>query len=100
MAANGIVRYMLGGSFPLFTVQSKLVPIFVLFHVLLLYLPLIEDGLDILILFSSIVYEKLGIDWATSLLAFISLALLPVPWLFFKYGSVIRKKSGYDLAYP
>lgn len=48
----------------------------------------------------SIVYEKLGIDWATSLLAFVSLALLPVPWLFFKYGSLIRKKSGYDVAYP
>jgi len=56
--------------------------------------------LDRLILAMSIVYEKLGIDWATSLLAFVSLALLPVPWLFFKYGSLIRKKSGYDVAYP
>lgn len=25
MAANGIARYILGGSFPLFTVQSKLI---------------------------------------------------------------------------
>jgi hypothetical protein len=42
------------------------------------------------------VYEKLGIDWASSLLAFVALALLPVPWVLFKYGSKIRAKSAYE----
>ena len=35
-------------------------------------------------LFTFQMYEKLGIAWATSLLAFISLAMLPIPWVFFK----------------
>jgi uncharacterized membrane protein YkvI len=42
------------------------------------------------------VYRKLGIDWASSLLGFIALALLPVPWVLFKYGSRIRAKSKYE----
>lgn len=42
------------------------------------------------------VYEKLGIDWASSLLGFVALALLPVPWVLFKYGPTIRAKSSYE----
>lgn len=41
-------------------------------------------------------YEKLGIDWASSLLGFIALALLPIPWVLFRYGSQIRAKSQYE----
>ena len=63
MAANGLVRYVLGATFPLFTFQM---------------------------------YEKLGIDWATSLLGFIAIALMPVPWVLFKYGAIIRRKSHYE----
>jgi hypothetical protein len=44
-----------------------------------------------------IVYSKLGIDWATSLLGFIAVALLPVPWVFFGFGPRIRVGSGYDV---
>jgi hypothetical protein len=47
-------------------------------------------------LFTLQMYRNLGIDWATSLLAFISVALLPVPWVLFKYGKVIRERSKYD----
>lgn len=43
-----------------------------------------------------LVYHRLGIAWATSLLGFISLALLPVPWALFKYGPRVRARSGYD----
>lgn len=46
-------------------------------------------------LFTLQMYEKLGINWASSLLGFISVALLPVPWLFFKFGETIRKHSKY-----
>ena len=47
-------------------------------------------------LFTVQMYERLGVDWATSLLAFLSLLMMPIPWVFFKYGPKIRAKSGYD----
>lgn len=63
MAANGLLRYVFGAAFPLFTVQM---------------------------------YIKLGIDWATSLLGFIAICLMPVPWVLFKFGKQIRSKSAYE----
>ncbi|KAH8801726.1 MFS multidrug transporter-like protein [Xylogone sp. PMI_703] len=63
LAANGLLRYILGAAFPLFALQM---------------------------------YENLGIDWATSLLAFVTVALLPIPWVLFRYGHKIRSKSKYD----
>lgn len=47
-------------------------------------------------LFTLQMYERLTIPWATSLLAFISLAMIPIPWVFFYFGPRIRSKSGYD----
>ncbi|KAF7560488.1 hypothetical protein G7046_g3656 [Stylonectria norvegica] len=47
-------------------------------------------------LFTLQMYEKLGIDWASSLLGFLSIALLPVPWVMYKYGAGIRAKSQYE----
>ncbi|KAH8910652.1 MFS general substrate transporter [Coniochaeta sp. PMI_546] len=47
-------------------------------------------------LFAIQMYTRLGINWATSLLGFISVALLPVPWVFFKYGKKIRALSHYE----
>ncbi|KAI9744631.1 MAG: hypothetical protein M1818_002160 [Claussenomyces sp. TS43310] len=38
-------------------------------------------------------YNRLGLGWGNSVLAFVALALVPIPWLFFKYGAVIRKWS-------
>lgn len=40
-------------------------------------------------------YEKLHIDWATTLLAFISLAMVPIPLLFMKFGGKLREHSKY-----
>ncbi|OAA45877.1 Major facilitator superfamily domain, general substrate transporter [Beauveria brongniartii RCEF 3172] len=37
-------------------------------------------------------YEKLGLGWGNSLLAFIAVALIPVPWLFMRYGEFLRKR--------
>ena len=42
------------------------------------------------------VYTNLGIHWATSLLGFVALALMPVPWVLFKWGPQIRSKSHYE----
>ncbi|KAI0025406.1 MFS general substrate transporter [Xylariomycetidae sp. FL0641] len=49
-------------------------------------------------LFSLQLYQALEIAWASSLLGFISLALLPMPWLLFKFGKAVRKKSSYQTA--
>ncbi|KAK1724410.1 major facilitator superfamily domain-containing protein [Colletotrichum acutatum] len=46
-------------------------------------------------MFATSMYNKLGVAWASSLLGFICVSLIPVPVLFFKYGEVIRKKSVY-----
>lgn len=63
MAANGLLRYISGAAFPLFTLQM---------------------------------YKTLGIAWATSLLAFIVVALLPVPWVLWIWGRRVRSGSAYD----
>ncbi|KAF3764832.1 MFS general substrate transporter [Cryphonectria parasitica EP155] len=49
-------------------------------------------------LFTVQMYERLGIGWASSLLGFIAVALLPVPWVLFKYGKEIRARSKYETA--
>ncbi|KAL6233058.1 hypothetical protein BDW75DRAFT_232285 [Aspergillus navahoensis] len=41
------------------------------------------------------VMEALHIDWSTSLLGFVSLTLVPLPWVFFRYGAYLRSKSKY-----
>jgi hypothetical protein len=41
-------------------------------------------------LFTVQMYENLGLHWASSVPAFLALACLPFPYLFYKYGSRIR----------
>ncbi|KAF2846222.1 MFS multidrug transporter-like protein [Plenodomus tracheiphilus IPT5] len=48
-------------------------------------------------LFTVQMYDGLGIGWATSLLGFVALAMVPIPFLFFKYGRAIRAKSKYPV---
>ncbi|KAL7939956.1 major facilitator superfamily domain-containing protein [Trichoderma barbatum] len=47
-------------------------------------------------LFTIQMYEKLGVGWAASLLGFITVALLPIPWALFRYGPSIRAKSQFE----
>lgn len=44
-------------------------------------------------LFAESMYRRLGVPWATSLLGFLTLGMLPVPVLFWWYGSKVRKWS-------
>lgn len=62
MAANSILRSLLGAVFPLFTTYM---------------------------------YRDLGIHWASSVPAFLALACVPFPFLFYKYGEQIRLKCEY-----
>ncbi|KAI1051243.1 hypothetical protein LB506_013036 [Fusarium annulatum] len=44
-------------------------------------------------LFGNQMYEKFGHNWASSLLGFLTLAMMPFPYIFFRYGKEIRAKS-------
>ena len=46
-------------------------------------------------LFTTYMYDNLGIHWASTIPAFLALACVPFPFLFYKYGPVIRKKCRY-----
>ena len=46
-------------------------------------------------LFTTYMYEDLGVHWASSIPAFLAVACLPFPFLFYKYGSAIRRKCKY-----
>ncbi|KAL9063863.1 MAG: hypothetical protein Q9161_009236 [Pseudevernia consocians] len=47
-------------------------------------------------LFATALYHTLGVNWATSLLGFLTVAFLPVPILFFIYGKKLRGLSRYS----
>lgn len=46
-------------------------------------------------LFTIQMYHRLGYEWASSLMAFISLACCAIPFLFYIFGARIREKSRY-----
>jgi MFS family permease len=43
-------------------------------------------------LFTTYMYKNLGIHWASSIPAFLALACVPFPFLFYKYGTAIRER--------
>ena len=47
-------------------------------------------------LFTNQMYSKLGIHWASSIPAFLALACLPAPFIFYKHGEAIRMKCKYS----
>ncbi|KAL2829158.1 major facilitator superfamily domain-containing protein [Aspergillus cavernicola] len=47
-------------------------------------------------LFAVQMYHKLGVDWASSLLGFITVAMIPIPIVFFIYGKRIRAMSKFS----
>ena len=47
-------------------------------------------------MFATAMFENLGVAWASSVLGFVTLAMFPVPILFFIYGRKIRALSRYS----
>ncbi|TPR01337.1 Sugar (and other) transporter family protein [Aspergillus niger] len=43
-------------------------------------------------LFATAMYKNLGVDWASSTLAFLGCAFIPIPVVLMKYGGTLRKK--------
>lgn len=46
-------------------------------------------------LFTTQMYESLGIHWASSIPAFLALACAGLPFLFYRFGPMIRRKCKY-----
>lgn len=46
-------------------------------------------------LFAVQMYEGLGSGWASSLLGFVAVALMPIPFAFARYGPRLRQRSKY-----
>lgn len=46
-------------------------------------------------LFTAQMIDRLGFAWATSLLGFITVGLIPIPWVFWKWGPKLRKGTKY-----
>lgn len=44
-------------------------------------------------LFANPMFHNLGVDWASSILGFLSVALIPIPFLFYVYGKRIRARG-------
>ncbi|EME87996.1 Benomyl/methotrexate resistance [Pseudocercospora fijiensis CIRAD86] len=42
-------------------------------------------------LFAGAMYKNLGVAWASSTLAFLSIAFIPIPFVLYKYGETLRK---------
>ncbi|GAQ03719.1 uncharacterized transporter C1529.01 [Aspergillus lentulus] len=41
-------------------------------------------------------YDTLGLGWGNSVLGFITLSFMPVPWLFYRYGEALRTRFAVD----
>ena len=44
-------------------------------------------------LFAGAMYNNLGVEWASSTLAFLSIAFIPIPFVLYRYGEKLRKMS-------
>jgi MFS transporter, DHA1 family, multidrug resistance protein len=44
-------------------------------------------------LFATAMYHRLGIGWASSLLGFLGIAFIPIPFMLYRFGKRIRHKS-------
>ena len=47
-------------------------------------------------MFVNPMFHNLGIPWAVSIFAFFALAMIPIPFLFYIFGSRIRARGKYS----
>lgn len=50
-------------------------------------------------LFGLQMYDGLGLGWGNSLLAFLALAMCPIPWFFYQYGERIRTHPRFQIKF-
>jgi hypothetical protein len=85
-SGNAFTRYVFAAAFPLFTVQSKSKEAPSSF---------VRNPIVLTKMFA--VYNRLTVKWAASLLGFLAVALIPIPWVLFTWGAAIRRKSKLSL---
>lgn len=56
---------------------------------------MITDCTFSIALFATAMFHNLGVDWAGSLLGFLAVAFMPIPFLFYIYGEKLRRHSRY-----
>ena len=54
-----------------------------------------HTGLTFATVFATQMFNTLGVNWAGSLLGFLALAFMPIPFLFYMFGPRLRKNSKY-----
>ena len=47
-------------------------------------------------LFTLQFYRAVGVGWATSILGFCTILMAPIPWVFYRWGPVLRSRSAYE----
>ncbi|KAK9454671.1 major facilitator superfamily domain-containing protein [Dipodascopsis uninucleata] len=47
-------------------------------------------------LFGTIMFNNLGVNWGASLVGFIAVAMIPIPFIFSRYGAAIRSRNPYS----
>ncbi|KAL8402031.1 hypothetical protein RB596_008690 [Gaeumannomyces avenae] len=89
LAANSVLRSLFGAAFPLFTSRKSSMSMSMPCTLprMLCANPVLAPETEM--------YKSLGIHWASSVPAFLALACLPFPFLFWKYGASIRAKCKY-----
>ncbi|KAK9462702.1 major facilitator superfamily domain-containing protein [Lipomyces oligophaga] len=48
-------------------------------------------------LFATIMFDNLGVDWGCSLIGFIALLGIPIPYVLYRYGPTIRQRNPYAI---
>jgi len=49
-------------------------------------------------LFATYMYKRLGVAWSTTLLAFLCVAMIPFPIVFYMHGEKLRAKGKFSFA--
>ncbi|KAK9329453.1 major facilitator superfamily domain-containing protein [Lipomyces starkeyi] len=47
-------------------------------------------------LFGNIMFSNLGVKWGASLIGFVAIAMIPIPFVFYRFGPEIRKRNPYS----
>ena len=47
-------------------------------------------------IFADKMYKQLDVGWTFSILAFIALAVAPLPWIAYRFGEQWRKEEAFD----
>ncbi|KAK9384144.1 hypothetical protein V1515DRAFT_542359, partial [Lipomyces mesembrius] len=46
--------------------------------------------------FGNIMVSNIGVPWGASLIGFVAIAMIPIPFVFYRFGPEIRKRNPYS----